>query len=78
MHADCAPLTLHQQRLQHREDVIHAAAIRAALCAARGLPMSTGCLLAGLPLPAFAQGLACPALGAFLSESDESEGGLCD
>lgn len=65
MHAESAVRALHEQQRQHREDVIHAAAIRAALCAARGLPMSTGCLLAGLPLPAFAQGLACPALGAF-------------
>ena len=60
-----------------REDVIHAAAARAMLYAARGLPPAVGCLLAG-PAPACAQVPAGPALGAFLQESDDTEGGSHD
>lgn len=77
MHAEAAPRALHEQRLQHRDDVITAAAIRAMVCASRGLAPSTGCLPAG-PQAGFAQRPAGPALGAFLTESDDSEGGLND
>lgn len=37
MHTESAVRALHEQQRQHREDVIHAASIRAMLCAARGL-----------------------------------------
>lgn len=77
MHAESAVRALHEQQRQHREDVIHAAAIRAMVCASRGLSPSTGCLLAGIPA-GFAQRPAGPALGAFLPESSDSEGGSND
>lgn len=83
MPSDDAARALHEQQLQHREDVIHAAAIRAALCAARGLSESQACHPPGCEtslLPAgvrasFAQGAAGPALGVFLPVSDDTEGG---
>jgi len=74
------------QDLHTREDVIHAAMIRAGLCAARGLSESQACHPPGCEtslLPAghsagFAQRPAGPALGAFFPESDDSEGGSND
>ena len=81
MPSDDAARALHEQQRQHREDVIHSAAIRAALCAARGLSESQGCHPPGCPslLPAgsasFAQAPAGPALGVFLPVSDDTEGG---
>lgn len=82
MHAESAVRALHEQQRQHREDVIHAAGIRAMLCAARGLSESQACHPPGCPslLPAgvrasFAQ---APALGVFLPVSDDTEGGSHD
>lgn len=79
MHAESAVRALHEQQRLHREDVIHAASIRAMLCAARGLSESQACHPPGCPsiLPAgstagFAQ---APALGYFLPESPDTEGG---
>ena len=75
------------QDLHTREDVIHAAMIRAGLCAARGLSESQACHPPGCEtslLPAghsagFAQAPThAPALGAFFPESDDSEGGSND
>lgn len=43
MHTESAVRALHEQQRQHREDVIHAASIRAMLCAARGLSESQAC-----------------------------------
>ena len=83
MHAESAVRALHEQQRQHREDVVHAAMIRAGLCAARGLSESQACHPPGCPslLPSghaagFAQAPDCaPALGAFLPESPDTEGG---
>ncbi len=84
MHAESAVRALHEQQRQHREDVIHAAMIRSGLCAARGLSESQACHPPGCEpslLPAgrvagFAQAPDCaPALGYFLPESDDTEGG---
>lgn len=70
-----------------REDVIHAAGIRAMLCAARGLSESQACyppgcetsLLRAGVRAGFAQAPApAPALGAFLPVSEDTEGGGCD
>ena len=35
MHTESAVRALHEQQRQHREDVIHAAMIRAGMCVAR-------------------------------------------
>ncbi len=43
MHTESAVRALNEQQRQHREDVIHAAMIRAGLCAARGLSESQAC-----------------------------------
>ena len=74
----------HPTATHTREDVIHAAMIRAGMCAARGLSESQAChppgcapslLLAG-HAAGFAQAPAsAPALGFFLMESDDTEGG---
>lgn len=56
---------------QARENVIHAAAIRAALCAARGLPPSSGCRACGATeavsceqcIPGIAQPVECDSEG---------------
>lgn len=58
-----------------RADERRAASIRLELYASRQLPPATGCLLAGSPA-SFAQAPAsAPALGFFLMESEDTEGG---
>lgn len=70
MPSDDVARLLHEQQLQHREDVIHSAAIRAALCAARGPSL--------LPAGVRASFSQAPALGVFLPVSDDTEGGSHD
>ena len=59
---------------QHREDVIHAASIRAMLCAARGLSESQACHPHGCPQHVDATLAAHDERG----ECDDTEGGCCD
>lgn len=74
MHAESAVRALHEQQRQHREDVIHAAGIRAMLCAARGLSESQACHPPGCPQHVEATLAALVVRG----ECDDTEGGCCD
>lgn len=57
-----------------RQDEQECARIKASIYQSRGLEPASGCLPVGV-VPAFAQGSAGPALGVFLTETDDTEGG---